>query len=72
MARFCGTVKKNALEGGFWELHADDGKHYQLQGGDNSLRVEGQKVEIEGKIEKNAMGIGMTGPILSVVKWEKL
>jgi Protein of unknown function (DUF5818) len=72
MARFCGTVKKNALEGGFWELHADDGKHYQLQGGDNSLRVEGQKVEIEGKIEKDAMGIGMTGPILSVAKWSKM
>ena len=41
MAVFRGTVKKNDLEGGIWELHAEDGKRYQLQGGDDALRTEG-------------------------------
>jgi len=71
MAKFSGTVKKNDLEGGFWELHAKDGKHYQLRGGDESLRVSGQTVTIEGKVDRGGFGIGMTGPILDVSSWKK-
>ena len=66
MPKFRGVVRRNALEGGFWELEADDGKRYQLRGGDETLRKEGQKVEIDGKVDRAAMGIGMTGPILAV------
>ena len=33
MAKLKGTIRKNDLEGGFWELVADDGEHYQLKGG---------------------------------------
>lgn len=69
MAKFTGTVKRNDLEGGFWELVASDGNKYQLQGGDSALRTEGQTVEIEGDIAKDTMGIGMTGPILTVKTW---
>jgi hypothetical protein len=72
MPKFTGTVKKNDLEGGFWELHADDGDCYQLHGGDDGLRKQGQKVEIDGAIDKNAMGIGMSGPILKVKSWRKI
>lgn len=71
MAKFRGVVKKNALEGGFWELHAEDGKKYQLDGNAKGLS-EGAKVEIDGKVEKAAMSIGMTGPILSVKAVKKL
>ena len=71
MATFKGTVKKNDLEGGFWELHADDGKRYQLQGGDDALRSEGARVEITGSIDKAAFGIGMTGPILQVKSYKR-
>jgi len=70
MATFKGTVKKNDLEGGFWELHADDGKKYQLQGGDAGLQKEGARVEISGSVEKSAFGIGMTGPILAVKSYK--
>ena len=66
MATFKGTMKKNELEGGFWELHAEDGQRYQLSGGDAGLHKDGQSVEIEGSIDKGMMGIGMTGPTLSV------
>ncbi len=70
MATFTGTVKKNDLEGGFWELHADDGKRYQLKGGDDGLKKEGARVEISGSIEKQSFGIGMTGPILAVKSYK--
>ena len=70
MTKLSGTIRKNDLEGGFWELHASDGEHYQLKGGGDGLRVDGQKVEVEGKVDKAAMGIGMTGPILAVKSWK--
>lgn len=71
MAKYTGTVKKNDLEGGFWELHTSDGKSYQLSGGGNDLRVEGLSVTLEGKVDKGGFGIGMTGPILQVSSWKK-
>ncbi len=72
MAKFTGVIKKNDLEGGFWELHADDGERYQLDGGDASLRTEGARVEIEGAVDKNAFGIGMTGPTLKVKSYKRI
>lgn len=69
MATYCGTVKKNDIEGGIWELHADDGEHYQLRGGSDDLRRDGQAVTVEGTIDKAGFGIGMTGPILDVSSW---
>jgi hypothetical protein len=71
MAKITGTVRKNDLAGGFWELQADDGECYQLRGGDDGLHVEGQKVTVDGKVAKDAMGIGMAGPILDVKRWSK-
>jgi hypothetical protein len=71
MPKISGTVKKSSLEGGFWELHADDGERYQLDGGDERLRTEGARVEVDGKVDKDAFGIGMTGPVLKVKSWKK-
>jgi hypothetical protein len=68
MPKYTGTVKKNQLEGGFFELIADNGETYQLIGGEGGLRKDGQK----GKIDKDAMGIGMTGPQLVVKSWKKV
>ncbi len=69
MATFVGVVKKNDLEGGFWELHADDGERYQLRGGNDALRVEGQRVSVQGKVDKGGYGIGMVGAYLDVASW---
>lgn len=70
MATYRGTIKRNDLEGGFWELHTEKGERYQIRGGGNDLRVQDQQVEIEGRIDKQAMSIGMTGPILDVSSWK--
>jgi len=69
MSKYTGVVKKNDLEGGFWELHSDDGERYQLRGGDDKLLVEGNKVEVEGSVDGGGFGIGMTGPYLDVKAW---
>jgi len=71
MSTFTGTVKKNDLEGGFWELVDASGTHYQLQGGDSALQVDGQQVEIEGLVDSGTMGIGMVGSVLKVSSWKK-
>jgi hypothetical protein len=70
MATYHGVVKKNDLEGGIWELHTADGKTYQLRGGSDDLRTQGKRVQVTGKIDKQAFGIGMTGPILDVASWK--
>ena len=71
MSEFRGTVKKNDLEGGFWELIADDGARYQLPGGDKGLLVEGQSVVIQGEVDSGSMGIGMVGSLLKVKSWKQ-
>ena len=63
MAHFEGTVRKNPIAGGHWTLETDDGQRYQLDADAASL-VDGQRVLVDGKIDKAAMGIAMTGPIL--------
>ncbi len=66
MAKMSGTVQKSDLEGGHWLLVTDDGEQFQLEGA--SDLVDGQKVVVEGKVDKGAFGIGMTGPIIKVSK----
>ena len=68
MATFRGVVKKSEFGGGF-ELHAEDGETYELQGG--SGLAEGTRVEITGKVDKGAMSLSMRGPILRVESVKK-
>lgn len=70
MARFRGTIRRNDLEGGIWELHADDGERYQVRGGDDGLRRDGLQVEVEGAVDRQAFTIGMTGAVLDVKSWK--
>lgn len=72
MTTFRGTVRKSDVEGGTWVLHAEDGTRYQLRGKDGGLRVDGQKVVVEGRVAEDAMGIGMMGPALDVRSWKKV
>jgi hypothetical protein len=66
-----GTIRRNDLEGGHWTLETDKGEHYQLLGHTKDCK-DGLKAEVEGKVEKNMMGIGMTGPQFTVEKLKAL
>jgi len=60
-----GTIRRNDLEGGHWVLETEDGNTYQLVGPLDACK-DGMQAEVEGKVDKDAFGIGMTGPQFSV------
>lgn len=63
--KLTGTIRRNDLAGGHWVIETDQGETYQLAGATDALR-DGMKAEVEGKVDKGAMGIGMTGPHFTV------
>ena len=66
MTKHTGVVNNNELEGGFWELVCDDGRRFALANPDAGLKRRGLRVEVDGKVDEDAMGIGMSGPVLVV------
>jgi hypothetical protein len=62
-----GTIRRSDLEGGQWVLETESGDRYQLTGSLADAK-DGMAAEVEGKVDRNAMGIGMTGPQLAVQK----
>ena len=68
MSKYRGTVKRSDLEGGRWELHAEDGEVYDLEGAGADVLRDGQRVEVDGKVDKGMMSIGMRGGVLRVKK----
>jgi hypothetical protein len=70
MKKLSGKVVFRDLETGLWLLEGDDGRTYQLAGGDRGLKKDGQQVEIEGTVDADAITIGMAGPVLRVKKYK--
>jgi hypothetical protein len=64
-----GRVERRDLEGGIWQLVADDGKRYTLVGAIAGLTA-GAQVEVEGTID-DGFGIAMAGPQLRVQRVRK-
>lgn len=65
--KFKGTIRRSDLEGGQWILETKSGERYQLTGSLDGCK-DGLNAEIEGNVDKNAMGFAMTGPQLAVHK----
>jgi hypothetical protein len=72
MAKFRGKVRRNDLEGGHWQLEADDGTTYVLEGAPVSVTQDGAQVELDGAVDEEAMGFAMTGPILKVTSGKRI
>lgn len=64
--RLTGKVAFRDIETGIWVLEGDDGKTYQLDGGDRQIKKDGGRIEAEGDVVKGAMTIGMVGPVFRV------
>ncbi|MEZ4452385.1 MAG: DUF5818 domain-containing protein [Nannocystaceae bacterium] len=65
---FTGTLRYNDLEGGFYELVTDDGDTYRLSS--HGKEKAGDRVRVEGTVERGGFGIHMSGPSLKVNKIE--
>ncbi len=65
-----GTIERRDLEGGIWQLVADDGRRYTLLGGAKGMKA-GARVEVEGTLDEG-FGIGMAGPQLRVASVRRL
>ena len=71
MSRYEGTIVKAPFGPGVYLLETADGTRYALKGGDDGLFQEGQAVSVEGRLDGDAVGIGMTGdPVLDVSAYE--
>ena len=66
MAKFRGKVKRSDLEGGHWQLVAEDGTTYVLEGSTSALEKDGAQVEVDGAVDRQALSFAMTGPTLRV------
>jgi cob(I)alamin adenosyltransferase len=66
-----GRVAFRDLEGGVWVLEGDDGQTYQLAD-DRRVQKDGKRIEVEGEVDSQAVGIGMVGPLLSVRRFRFL
>ena len=62
-----GTIRRSDLEGGHWVFHSDAGDQYQLTGSLEGAR-DNMRAEVDGKVDKQAMGIVMVGPHFAVQK----
>ena len=62
-----GTIRRSDLEGGHWLLQTEDGQQYQLTGALAGAK-DGLHAEVHGKVDKQAVGFGMTGPHFTVEK----
>ncbi len=64
--KLTGKVVYRDVEMGVWVLEADDGRTYQLAGGDRKLKKDGHRVEVQGEVDEEVMTAAMVGPVLNV------
>ena len=67
-----GKVGRSDLEGGYFTFSAGGNDTYKLEGGGADLLKAGVSAEIEGHVEKDAMGIGFGTPVLRVKSYRIL
>lgn len=60
--KISGQVKFRDLETGVWTLVADDGTTYLLDGGDRKIKKDGSRIEADGTVDNQSLGIAMVGP----------
>jgi hypothetical protein len=64
MAKYRGKVQRSDLEGGHWQLVGDDGTTYVLEADAAGSLDDGARYEVDGTVDRNALSIAMTGPVL--------
>lgn len=67
-----GTIRYIDIEGGFYGIIGDDGKHYDPMNLDEKYQVDGLRVYFEANICHDCDGFHMWGDIVTLLKIEKL
>lgn len=67
--KLTGKVAFKDVETGVWVIEGDDGQTYQLAGGDRKLLKEGARVEADGEVDRETLGIAMVGPRFVVKRY---
>ena len=67
--KLTGRVVFRDIETGVWVLEGDDGRTYQLAGGDRKIKKDGQRVEVEGDVARDMMTVAMVGPVFNVASY---
>jgi len=70
--KLSGKVEKVDLGAGAFVLVADNGQRYELTGGDRGMKKPGQRIEVEGDVDANAMSSAMAGPVLRVKSYRAI
>jgi cob(I)alamin adenosyltransferase len=70
--KLTGSIAYRDLESGVWVLEGDDGRTYELAGGDRGIKKQGKRVEVEGDVDSQAASISMVGPIFRVRQYRFL
>jgi hypothetical protein len=70
--KLTGAVTFRDVETGVWVLEGDDGKTYELAGGDRSIKKAGKRIEVEGEVDRDALTAGMVGPLFRVTSYRFL
>jgi hypothetical protein len=65
-----GRVSFRDLGAGAWVLNAEDGKHYELRGIDETALREGARLEVEGELDGGSVSTAMAAPALRVKRWQ--
>ncbi len=67
-----GRIAYRDIATGVWVLEGDDGRTYQLAGGDRKIKKDGQRVEVDGQVDGDAMTAAMVGPVFNVASYRFL
>ena len=70
--KLSGKVEHVDVGTGAFVLVGDDGKRYQLAGGDRSMRKAGQRIEVDGDVDADAVSSAMVGPVLRVKSYRAI
>ena len=70
--KLTGRVVYRDIETGVWVLEGDDGRTYQLAGGDRKIKKDGQRVEVEGDVARDMLTAAMVGPVFNVASYRFL
>ena len=73
VVRVDGTVRFMSFEGGFWAVRGDDNVTYDpINGLPAAFQVEGLRVRLEAKRQRDAVNLHMAGPIVQVITIARL